>query len=285
MTFGELCEAVIIRESDTPFNEDMRLLRPKSLLSICSSLISYNNVTTMVTLAHSSVQEFLTSQGIQTSDVRHFYLDKVTAHNTISSLCLHYLCLPAFSSGYCTSDAALDERFDEWPILPYISETLFEHLHYITLDEPIQVLLLRFFATHKQPRGGNFAAWLQAWFPEAHSYTKSSTPLYYAARYGLLPLVKAILATEGTINLEVHGGMHGSTPLHVAAWQGQTDVVEELLKAGANAKERNDDGKPGLLWAVRYGLGGIEQILREAGATLDGVIDSDDESLDSPMVE
>lgn len=118
MTFGELCEVVIIRESDVPFNEDMRLLRPKSLLSICSSLISYNNVTT---LAHSSVQEFLTSQGIQASDVRYFYLDKVTADNTISSLCLHYLYLPAFSSGYCTSDAALDERFDEWPLLPYIS--------------------------------------------------------------------------------------------------------------------------------------------------------------------
>ena len=78
-----------------------------------------------------------------------------------------------------------------------------------------------------------------------------------------------ILATEGNRSLELPGGVYRSTPLHVAAWQGRTEVVAELLKAGANARETNDEGKPGLLWAVLFGYEDIERMLKDAGATLD----------------
>ena len=277
LSFRNLCEAAIIRENDIAIDEDMRLLRPESLLRMCSSLISYNNVTTRVTLAHSSVREYLTSQEIQTSNVREFYLIEARADNTICRLCLYFLCLPVFSSGYCPSDAMLSRRFDEWPLLGYISDILFVHLSHVILDETIKALLLRFFATQKQPRRGNFGAWVQAFTPHAtRANIESSTPLYYAARFGLLPLVKIILFIEGTKNLNVPGGVHGSTPLHVAAWQGRTDVVRELLKAGADAREVNQDGKTGLGWAVKYGFVEIEQMLRNAGASLDGLIDSDE---------
>ena len=75
-----------------------------------------------------------------------------------------------------------------------------------------------------------------------------------------------ILALEGTKNLEAPGGIYGSSPLHVATWLGRTDVVRELLKAGANARDVNQNGKPALLWAVKYGFVEIERMLRDAGA-------------------
>ncbi|MCJ1391753.1 hypothetical protein MMC18_004618 [Xylographa bjoerkii] len=260
MTFNELCEAIIIYDENEVINDEVRLLQRarEALLQTCGSLISYNATTKRITLAHSTVRSYLVSQDIRTSDVHEFYLDSTAADSLIAAKSIKYLCLPAFRSGYCTSDVAL--------------ATLFEHLSYVTLDESTRSLLLRFFSTHKQPRGGNFGTWVQAFYPIAHENIESSTPLYYASRYGLLSVVRMILEIEGTKNLEVPGGMYGSTPLHVAAWKGQTEVVEALLEAGANAKEVNREGKPGLLWAVKYGYRDVEQILKEAGATLDEAI-------------
>lgn len=270
MRFSELCEAVIVPEEGVIITDDMRLLRPEALLRICGSLISYDSVTTRVILAHSSVKQYLTSQTIRTSDVREFYFDEATADNEIAVRCLNYLTNPEFSSGSCTSHKALKQRFKKWPLLPYIADLLFSHLSYITLDDPVKTILLRFFETHSKPRGGNFGAWVEAFTPVINEYIETSTPLYYASRFGLLPIVRMILASEGTKDLEAPGGVYGSTPLHVATWLGRTDVVRELLKAGANPREVNDDGIPGLLWAVKYGYVDIERMLREAGAVFEG---------------
>ncbi|MCJ1403055.1 hypothetical protein MMC11_006278 [Xylographa trunciseda] len=274
MTFEELCEAIIIHDDDPVINDEVRLLQRarEALLQTCGSMISYDTTTKRITLAHSTVRSYLISQDIQTSHAHEFYLDQATADGTIVAKSIKYLCLPAFRSGYCTSGAALEQRFDDWPLLRYIANSLFEHLAYVTLDESTRSLLLHFFSTHTLPRGGNFGAWVQAFFPISHENIESSTPLYYASRYGLLPVVRLILEIEGTKSLEVPGGMYGSTPLHVATWKGRIDVVEALLEAGANAKEVNQDGKPGLLWAVKYGFRTIERMLREAGATLDDKI-------------
>ena len=269
MTLKELSEAIIIGEHSAVIHEDMRLLRDEVLLKSCSSLISYDAESTCITLSHSSVFIYLTSKEVKNSDVCQYYLDAQTAYNSITRRCINYMMLPAFREGACLDWETLQIRFDQWPLLRYVSETLFAHLYYIDLDSEMTSLLLHFFATHDQPRGGNFGAWVQACFPNATNNIEESTPLYYAARYGLLQIVRVILATEGTRSLERAGGVFRSTPLHVAAWQGRTEVIAELLKAGASAKETNDEGRPGLIWAVLFGYTEIERMLRDAGAELD----------------
>ena len=277
---GELCEAVITGDDEVEISDEQRLLRPDVLFQICSSLISYNTATRRVTLAHSSVFTYLTSQEIRTSDVGGFYLDIPNSINDICIRCINYLSLPAFGSGYCPSWEALAERFDDWPLLSYSTSSLFFHLSDITLTRPLKSSLLNFFATHSQPAGGNFGAWVQAWYFTTQGIFvtgtgATTTPLYFAARFGLLSLVRVILSVEGTKDLEVPGGLYDCTPLHVATWQGETEIVKLLLEHGADAEERNCGGKPGLLWAVKYGYQEIEQMLRAAGANLEGVVDSD----------
>ena len=269
MTLVELCEAVIVEEGQVVINDDVRLLNPRSTLELCSSLISYDNSTERITLAHSSVLEYLSSKDIQSSQVRSFYLDSDAAFQAVPRRCINYLMLPAFSSGCCSTGTELGQRFGDWPLLTYIAETLFDHLEYVDLhDQAFVDLILRFFATHHLPRGGNFGAWVQAFIPETSFNIESSTPLYYAARFGLLRLVRLILGTQGTGDLEKPGGVYGSTPLHVASWAGRTEVVKELLAAGASTKETNFDGSNALYWAVMSKNKRIERMLREAGATL-----------------
>ena len=268
MTLKELCEAILVAEDDIVIDNNIRLLRKETLLEICGSLIRYDLVTTRVTLAHSSVFEFLTSQAIKASDMRTYYLDRLTAQSSVTRRCIGYMCLPAFSSGCCPTHDALVQRVQDWPLLTYIAKTLFAHLHYTDLNDDMRSILLRFFATHHLPRGGNFGAWVQVFMPDVRDNIEESTPLYYAARFGLVHIVRLILNTEERSSLELRGGRQMSTPLQVASWVGRTEVVRELLKAGASINETNKYGETSLMWAVAYGYSEIEQLLRNAGATL-----------------
>ena len=159
MTLKELCEAILVAEDDIVINNNVRLLRKETLLEICGSLIRYDLVTTRVTLAHSSVFEFLTSQAIKASDMRTYYLDRLTAQSSVTRRCIGYMCL--LSSGGCPTHDALVQRVQDWPLLTYIAKTLFAHLHYTDINDDVRSILLRFFATHHLPRGGNFGAWVQ----------------------------------------------------------------------------------------------------------------------------
>ncbi|KAL8826887.1 MAG: hypothetical protein Q9191_003522 [Dirinaria sp. TL-2023a] len=276
MTLQELCEAVIIADGPMVVNDDARLLNPKSTLELCSSLVSYDNSTTRISLAHSSVLAYLRSQNILDSEVRCFYLSPEAEFQAVPRRCINYLLMPVFRSGCCSTETELSQRLESWPLLTYIADTLFDHLEYVDLHDPgFRDLILRFFATHKLPRGGNFGAWVQAFIPDTTFNIKSSTPLYYAARFGLLRLVRLILQTQGTTDLEKPGGVYGSTPLHVASWAERPEVVKELLDAGANPKETNFSGQNGLYWAVIHGNKVIEQMLREAGAVVEEGDDSE----------
>ena len=178
MTLKELSEAITIGEHSAIIREDVRLLRDEVLLKACSSLISYDSSTTQITLAHSSVFAYLTSHDIRLSDVRSFYLNEATAYNSVARRCINYMMLPAFQSGCCPSFMVLRERYAEWPLLHYVAEALFAHLYYIDLDNDMTSLLLQFFATHHQEKGGNFGAWVQACFPAASDNIEASAPLF-----------------------------------------------------------------------------------------------------------
>lgn len=248
-------------------HDDVRLLDPKDLLGLCSCLISYDDQTTKVTLAHSSVFDYLSSKEIRNSDVSSFYIDRGVTYQAIPTRCIRYIMLPAFASGCCSEPKHLVQRLEDWPLLAYIAETLFDHLEFVDLNDKAFVnILMRFFATHNLPHGGNFGAWVQAFFPPTTYNIHSSTPLYYAARFGLLLLVRLLLKTQGNEDLEKPGGVYGSTPLHVACWAGRTEVVKELLQAGANVHKINFDGTNGLYWAIMSGYKSIERMLRDKGA-------------------
>jgi ankyrin repeat protein len=97
--------------------------------------------------------------------------------------------------------------------------------------------------------------------------------------------------------IEIHGGDHGGTPLHVAAYSGSTDAVRLLLDRGADIEARDTtwDSTP-LDWAI-VGSGerpktspnpdwiGTAQTLIGAGASTAGItLSPDDPKPPSPQV-
>ena len=286
MRLAELAEAVVIPDDGGNITDEDRLINPQELLRACGSLISCTSAykeegATLdhgyVLLGHSSVREYLTAEKLKNSSVAKFYCDPKSADTIISKLCLNYLLQQELSEGYCPSYEDLSSRMHRLPLLRYTKDTLWEHLFYVDVNGPLQPLLSRFLASQRLPGAGNFGAWVQTFYGKYRSVSLSvlgeTTGLYFAAREGLLPLLKMILSVDGAKDLEKPGGLYMSTPLHVAAWAGHTSIVAELVNAGANVHERNSEGTNGLYWAILSHYTSIERLLRDAGAMLDDALD------------
>jgi len=92
---------------------------------------------------------------------------------------------------------------------------------------------------------------------------KGSTPLMWAARWGLPEMVKLLLMHEAS--LEERDG-EGLTALMYAATakdRGNTEVLEILLAAGADAKARTPVGESALSLAEFYGKQRAAEVLRK----------------------
>jgi hypothetical protein len=269
MHFDELCDAVVVEEDTRTLSEDDRLLNPEDILHICQSLVSYNAETGLVTLAHSSVPMYLTSQQIQASPASFFYLDPAVSQDIITRKCLTYLLYDDFARGYLNDKDKIDQRFDLWPLLNYCAvcwPVYAGRMDRRGLNKDTQQLALRLFNTAHLDRRGNLGVWIQAYLPDDNMKIENATALYYASRFGLYSVVKLILLVEGPVDMEVQAGRRGSTPMHCAAAFGLTDIVELLLQNGADAKETNIFGESGLMWAVGNGHNDVVELLLDAGA-------------------
>lgn len=77
-----------------------------------------------------------------------------------------------------------------------------------------------------------------------------TTPLHAAAANGLVSLLRAIIAAKGAalnLNVQTSGG---STPLHYASLNRNTKIIEILVKAGADTKVKDAQGRTPLFEAV-----------------------------------
>src|SRR5690606_8367832 len=74
------------------------------------------------------------------------------------------------------------------------------------------------------------------------------TPLHYAASKGHLDTVKLLLAHKAMVNAP---SPDGTSPLMMAAYAGNEDIVGALLDAGADPTARNLRGEDAADWARR----------------------------------
>jgi ankyrin repeat protein len=89
------------------------------------------------------------------------------------------------------------------------------------------------------------------------------TPLAYAARYGRVRAVDALIALGADVDAPAN---RGRTPLHEASQLGKDDVVRLLLERGAKVDAKDERGCTALYLAAAAGHAPIVAILAERGA-------------------
>ncbi|UDD57074.1 hypothetical protein AFCA_004589 [Aspergillus flavus] len=269
MTLSALSEAVVIVKGDKFLDDECRLYSPTVILKICQGLVAYDEVTSVITLAHASVKAFLTSDAIRQGPAAYYSLQEIEATRCIFQKCLTYLMFDAFQKP-CRSRHSLRRRLKEFPLLNYASMTWGQ---YCGLQAPAGFVLgnseldeiMDFFATCALHSGGNFRSWVQVLIPEAATEEAWSTePLYYAASFGMTLVVERLI--KSGINLDSPGGRHDATALTVASYRGQLAVVKMLLEAGADPNLKDCHGITSLGWAKRKGHREVETLLLASGA-------------------
>ncbi|KAF5972525.1 zinc finger C2H2-like [Fusarium coicis] len=251
LNLQELADAVVVEEDDDAIDNDIHLHDPMILLEYANGLIEFNLVTQAVSLSHSSIKTFLTSDWIKNSSASYFALGGDTeCHLKIMRWCLTYLSYSEFNSGCGVISKSTVSRY---PFLDYAAWNWPYHLRNPSAKD--WKVVSAFLSTRNSESGGNYGCWIHALDRSIHPETlKETQPLYYAASFGFSPLVEAMLVFDDSLDLEAPGValalLHykslASASRRRAAPEGTYPIkyIQEVQKADAKKRKQIMEGGP-----------------------------------------
>ena len=281
LTVEELAEAVSIEaDSEGVFDPFNRLFEPNTICSVLSGLVSIVQSHTPrrlgnIRLAHFSVEEYLVSDRLAKSRASHFHISFELSHIRLAGASLIYLqWAKEFLIRECVGDADHDllryedlphYELDKVPLLDYACTSWYLHVRKCEGYLPGREIRLvkNFLGCQK-----SMYIFEEATYVDSHTtvdkgchssrhalLTKKSlryareepgyiaSPLYHAARLGLVDVVTALLKEINGSHVSLHEPMHQRlTPgtfgdeLRIACFYGHKEVVKILLNAGADVK-------------------------------------------------
>ncbi|CAH0395612.1 unnamed protein product [Bemisia tabaci] len=92
------------------------------------------------------------------------------------------------------------------------------------------------------------------------------TMLEHASRGGNVELVKFLVANGADINVANHNTLTGTKPIHTAAADGRTNILEFFLECGMSVHEVDYDGQTPLHYAAEFGKHEMVNYLITRGA-------------------
>jgi hypothetical protein len=277
LTIDQVVEILAVDLISTPprFEPDARLLDSRSILSMCSSLvttfrpglwINKKGNPPALRLAHASVADYLTQRGSNTG----FHFSLSSARQFLAQICLVYLLNPEFSDGHNRSE--FDYRLEAYPFLRH--GALYWPMYLDAEDGPTDQLnsktkdlIKALFNTRLLPKGGNYACWVGQLIPSStDAIIQNTVPLYYAASFGLVEVVRFLLDSEPDMDIDALGGRASSSPLHVAVYRDHIEAAKLLLAKGANPNLPNMFDESPMEWAGMTGNMEMVQLLLDYGA-------------------
>ena len=304
----ELGEVLAIDVNESPKFDPRRRFDLHDVVGICSSLITVtssrvkNHTESIVTLAHFSVKEYLTSEVIIQGQALKFSIQEIDCHVSLANDCLAYLL--HFDVARAWTE---DEVFIEYPLIRYAAKHWTTHAR--LAEKRDSTLCKEFFLK----RGEAFSNWIRLYKPDSYSHSiqspdrfwrltltprKIASPLYYASLAGLLETVRTLLdmgadvdalggllktaliaaSTKGYIKiaqllLEKGAGVNLESwygnALQAASSRGYTEIVQLLLEKGAEVNFENSSYGTALQAASFLGYTEIVQLLLAGGADVD----------------
>ena len=276
LSLVELVEAIAVDENSPSLDGLQKLFVPGDIFHICGSLVRRSELTGMLSLAHSSVYEFLTVAGSQSPPPNPYYIPTAPSNVVLAKTCLTYLSFPDFNMA--VMQARMDpqlydelnllsipgtESFADCPFFDYTLRNWWKHLPTTQegLDE-VWPSLIQFFDIES----GNFGSlvMLLHHLEGTYKYPMAMRPIHFCATHGL-HLVSYRFLSDIIPDVE-RKVEDGRTALHMAAENGHENMVQHLLTQGADADAESADGRTPLQLALESGNESIAQLLVQRGA-------------------
>ncbi|KAK0118289.1 hypothetical protein ONS95_012585 [Cadophora gregata] len=213
-----------------------------SILKWCSSLVTKNEQTGILSFSHFTVEEFLTDEKLLAiPELRDFYLNEPESQGIIAKVCLTYLQFPEFWHWDLRDSKSIIDKADELPFLKYCCQEWLSHANYgeIEDDEHYHDLTQRLFNPEKS---SNFVLWLHIWWAEHGPYNveaPTAPTLNVAAALQLVHICSWLLDTHGcdlnfndaTLGTPLIGAIRGIG--YMTAFTAKNKLVRLLLSHGA----------------------------------------------------
>ena len=245
---------------------------PASIIECCMGLVAIDPVTKVVMLAHFDIAQYMQTHWKELFSWKEQLL---LANTTLS-----YLSLQVFSPGPCHQVGRFARLLEEYPFLDYASrhwglhareamllqeaaaeegkqkliENVNSFLHNrMNLEFSLQVCDLR-----SKPLRAREVLFEKDFALHADKF-RSVSELQVATRHGFSAIAERILKTcPAMVSYQDDFGM---SALHEAAQAGWYDLVDMLLKAGAQPSPRNKEEKAPVYYAAKNGYTGIIQLI------------------------
>ncbi|KAI4109132.1 MAG: hypothetical protein LQ339_001938, partial [Xanthoria mediterranea] len=232
LTLDELAECIGIdfEEDNESMDFDSVETYPENLLKRCSSLVTVSD-DGLVSLAHSTVKEFLVSETTR-NDLSAFYVGVEEVEFELARTCLTYLCYNDFIAGSIADEKALEETMSKYHFLEYASAAWGVHAHLSQGKEDDLLDLTTKLLKSPSHGRGNYEFWLQVYLNckgSHHSRFSEVKPLFFAASFGLPNTLKSLLENEEDMDLASWTDTDGD-PIREAVTQGHTEIVKILVE-------------------------------------------------------
>ena len=247
-----------------------------AVLSACSALVAIVDGGwrgEIVQFSHFSVKEYLASDRIvDEGHVSNFHIHPKPAHTLLAKTCLSVL----FQLDYSMDKAEIQT----FRLAEYAAKYWVEHARFGDVSSYIRDGMDLLFDKGKP----HFAIWVwvynmdeycMGYFSTDRPEQPDAVPLYYAALCGFRGLVERLL-TAHLDDLNAGGGNWGS-PLNAALGKGHLDIALFLLDRGADGKNVGEVDQTGLYIASSRGYADVVQSLIKHGADLDAICEDYDE--------
>ena len=234
----------------------------RAVLSTCSSLITVvgDGRARVVQFSHFSVKEFLTSDrlAIAAKDISFHHIVLEQAHTIIAQACLGVLLR--------LDDSTREASMQQYPLAEYALQHWVDHALFENVSQRIKDGIETLF-DQDQP---HFARWIRncdmdnnyQWRDDDSLH--EAAPIYYAAFCGFPDVIEKLIR-EHPEHLNLKGGPRG-TALHAASRRNHLEVVQSLLRHGADVNAVGRWGRTPLLFASSRGHLEVVRWLLEHGA-------------------
>ncbi|KAL8903177.1 MAG: hypothetical protein Q9207_004099 [Kuettlingeria erythrocarpa] len=184
------------------------------------------------------------------------------ANTQIARACLHYMSIGDLSTpcNFSQEEAEFEERKKQYPFMCYAYEYWGHHARDAMRDRDVTAQALRFL---KNPE--LVATLVQGqWYlgsAEASKWEirRGANALHVAAWFGLTDVLDDLL--EDGLDINAKDPFHEQTPLIYASRRGHSDTVAKLVQLGAYVNNRSARGRTALVEAVAEGHRSVVEIL------------------------